>query len=101
MNNEQLEDLKEIEKDFDAETALKVYKAGYRKVFNKYTCQHCGKEFTGHTDKSLSVVKFKTDIGTQMARVRLCPSCLLDLLERRDKVDDEFFSELKTNAKSD
>ena len=47
MTHEELEDLQEIEKDFDKETARRVYEAGYRKVFNKYTCQRCGKKFTG------------------------------------------------------
>ncbi len=102
MTREEIEDLQEIEKDFDKETARRVYAAGYRKVFDKYTCQRCGKKFTGHKDRSLHIVKFKEDgKGFTMGRVRLCPACYLTLCERRDKVDDEFFAELKTNGEAD
>ena len=102
MTREELEDLQEIEKDFDKETARRVYEAGYRKVFSKYTCQRCGKKFTGHKDGSLHTVNFKTDEKRlTMGRVRLCPSCWLVLCNRRDTVDDKFFSELKPNGKAD
>ena len=102
MTREELEDLQEIEKDFDKETARRVYEAGYRKVFDKYTCQRCGKKFTGHIDGSLHVVKFFAEKGgIVMGRVRLCPSCWLVLCKWRDKADDKFFSELKPNGKTD
>lgn len=101
MTREELEDLQEIEKDFDRKTAWRIYEAGYRKVFGKYTCQRCGEKFTGHIDGSLHAVKFKTD-GKEltMGRVRLCPACYLILSERRDRVDDRFFSELKSDGKT-
>lgn len=101
MTREELEDLQEIEKDFDKETARRVYEAGYRKVFSKYTCQRCGKKFTGHKDGSLHTVKYSTGTCTPtIGRVRLCPSCWLVLCNRRDKVDDKFFLEIIGLGKS-
>ena len=102
MTREELEILQEIEKDFDKETARRVYEAGYRKVFNKYTCQRCGKRYMGHSDKTLHTVRYFTDAnGLTMGNFRLCPSCWLVLCKQRDKVDDKFFSELKPNGKAD
>ena len=88
MTREELEDLQEIEKDFDKETARRVYEAGYRKVFNKYTCQRCGKEFTGHIERSLLTLN-----TIPMVSIRICPSCWVEFLERHIEVDNEFLKE--------
>ena len=96
MTDFELEELKEIEKDFDEETALRVYEAGYRKVWFKYICQRCGKEFIGHDTKSLHEIRYRdTEHGLWVGRVRLCPACSLALFDCREKADDKFFWELK------
>lgn len=95
MTENELEDLKEIEKDFDKETAKKLLRLGYRKVFFETQCENCGKMYLKHINRRGRIMERMGQDGLTLVNVNLCNECEDILNGQISVVNDNFYCGLK------